>query len=292
MHSSARRLGAALGVAFVVATNAIGQPAGGGATSPHPELRHRIETLLAEPPTLARDDHVYDLWKYIEAGLKVPYSNAEIDEIADLLGNDDPVIVHGAAVSLANIGVPARRAEPAFQSSLLKWRCLLHAHPTPSQLQTPPHTLELSMLQLGIKPKPMVCEAPNVNSPHPELHGLIAAIDAEPSSRDRDYHAFQLWLYVKEGLNMQYAGAEIDDIAALMTDRDASVAGWAVFSLAAIGPDSRRAAPVFQKVLADQTCRPQSPVVPEAGRTLRDTVRGAMELLKIEPQPVVCALQH
>ncbi len=126
--------------------------------TPHPDLERWIAALKANPPSPTRDEQAYDLWLCVNAGLKLKYSDAEIDDIASLLSDRNGVVVFWAAASLGRIGSSAHRAEPALQAALRAEECeFVAAHIRRRMSMSAVDAVMGAMIHIGIQPKPLHC---------------------------------------------------------------------------------------------------------------------------------------
>jgi hypothetical protein len=135
---------------------------------PHQRLAKFIERLKNEPDSVERSESSFDLIHYVRAGKKTPFTDAEIDNIASLLSDDDDAVRAWAAASLGMIGPRAKRAEPQLQMALRRRACPLHFEPNKNMQQTSVNYIRSAMERIGIEPAPLKCDPanePNSSSP-------------------------------------------------------------------------------------------------------------------------------
>jgi hypothetical protein len=95
--------------------------------------------------------------------------------------------------------------------------------------------------------RPVWADEPATSASHSNVQQWIDCIKVSHSRAKRAKFGFRLWREVKLSFFTHYSDSEIDQISNLLNAQDDPVVYWSALSLAAIGPDARRAAPALQK---------------------------------------------
>jgi hypothetical protein len=115
-----------------------------------------------------------------------------------------------------------------------------------------------------------------------DVRGAIQKIKEEQSATVRTKYAEQLADSIRREDPVSISEADIDALAALMSDRDDSVRYWIATSIGYIGPGASRAIPQLERALRERACDTH------ASKTSASAIRLAYSRIGVKPPELPC----